>query len=253
MTLYEKFGWVIPCEDYVSSLDEAKEPPQIEDLIPEQKDDLAAAANNAALCYYLKGDIRETKTFARQTVWAVLEVFYGTWRNKVETDDGTIDPEWWRFHLGWIELFRYGCCWAAALHDWESLEKIAQYPSPESSIDLVHVYTKEDKALFLALAGLLRNAPLESCQSWLRAASTGKKEKPQLLAEVVKALHDKDNAHFQEALTAHLRYFPQREFKKKSLTELLSLDGTTLFHFGRNRNLDFEIPEEAKDHIIQLD
>src|SRR3954470_9408953 len=99
MALYVKSGWVIPCEDYVTTLEEAKIPPNTEDLIPEQKDDVAAAANNAAFCYYLKGDKPKTKKYARETLCAVLEVFYGTWRTKVETDEGTIDAEWWRVHL----------------------------------------------------------------------------------------------------------------------------------------------------------
>jgi hypothetical protein len=57
---------------------------------------------------------------------------------------------------------------------------------------------------------------------------------------------------FQKALEEYLRYFRKREFKKKELDKLLCLDGTTLLNIGRKRGLEFRIPPEVNDHLIQL-
>ncbi len=248
MTLYEKFGWIIPVESYLESFEAAKSPPLRVDSIPDKKGDAPSSATNVAVCYYLQGERDQAKKFAREAVDAVIDYFYGDWTKQVPTDLGTLDPGWWRLHMSWMDFFSEGVCWAAAIGDWKSLKKIADYPSDDCD-----GYTKEDRAAYLALASVLRGESMASQQRYLQEIQNRKKEKPKLIAEVIKALQSNSQARFQASLEGYLQYFRKSEFKKKSLGKLLTFDGTTLLNIGRRNGLQFKVPPELEDHIIRLD
>src|SRR5438105_2464742 len=44
---------------------------------------------------YLMGDHRKARDYAERTLSSAERYFFGDWRTKVKTDEGTIDPEWW--------------------------------------------------------------------------------------------------------------------------------------------------------------
>ncbi len=113
-------------------------------------------------------------------------------------------------------------------------------------------YTKEDRAAYLALASLLRGEPLENRQHYFLDIENRKKQKPKLLAEVIRSLDAKDGTRFRSALEKYLAYFRKSEFTKQSLKKLLCLDGTTLLNIGIRNHLGFKIPAEVQEHIICL-
>ena len=94
MTLYEKFGWIIPIESYLKTLEYAKLPPKFDYIIPDEKQGVASSACNVAICYYLLGRRAEAARFGRETVSAVLDFFYGSWKERVPTDLKTLDVAW---------------------------------------------------------------------------------------------------------------------------------------------------------------
>jgi hypothetical protein len=153
-------------------------------------------------------------------------------------------------HSDWIDYFRYGLCWSSVLGDWEAARRIAQYPPDNCTFN--PGYTKEDEAAYLALAKFLRGGPQGSSARHFATIAQGKKEKPKFLAEVIQALMQSHGARFQEALALYLGYFRKREFRKKELDNLLCLDGTIFLHLGRKRGLEFRIPPEVSNHLIQL-
>jgi hypothetical protein len=250
MTLHETFGWTTPPEKYLELLEHDKILPDSQDAIPYAKSDVASSACNVAVCYYLVDRKPEAAKYGRETVKAIMDYFYGDWRKQVPTELGTLDVEWWRVHSDWIEYFRYGLCWSSSVGDWEAARRIAEYPPDEYSYN--PGYTKEDEAAYLALAEYLRGGPLGACTRHFDVIEQGKKQKPKLLAELIQALAQGHGARFQTALESYLSYFRKREFKKKELDKLLCLDGTTFLNIGRKRGLDFRIPPEMNDHIIQL-
>jgi len=78
-------------------------------LNSDRKQDLPAGASNVAICYYLQGNLAEAKRFAREAVDAVLDYFFGDWRQQVPTELGTLDPAWWHAHISWADFFSLDC------------------------------------------------------------------------------------------------------------------------------------------------
>lgn len=250
MTLFEKFGWISGIDRYLDSLSYDRTTPANKLAIPYKKEDVVWSASNVSICYYLLGNTAKAREYARETTAAVLDYYYGPWKSEVVTRLGAVNVDYWRIHLGWTDDFRCGLCWATSIEDWLSTGRIAEYPIDECKVDTS--YTKEDKAVYLALASFLQGEAPERYEHYFDQVRKGKKEKPKLLAEVLRALQEKDSTRFQEALATYLCYFPKREFKKKQLYNLLCMDGTTLLNIGKREGLDFVVPPKAEDHLIRL-
>lgn len=219
-------------------------------LVSSIKSDLVTEATNVAICHYCLGNTSEAKRYAEKCVKHALEYCYGAWRGRILTDLKTLDSVWWRIHATWVTPFREALCWATALGDWKAVQLLAEYPAKETrpGVDA----TREDAAACFALASLLRGSARSDYETCFGTIQKGKKEKPKLIADVVRALQAKNADQFQKCLEAYLRYFRKSEFKKTSLDKLLCLDGTTLLNLGLHMGLGFSIPPEVEDHIIRL-
>jgi hypothetical protein len=180
----------------------------------------------------------------------IIEYFYGSWRREIKTDLGTYDPEWWRINTSWMTRLQEGLCWASALADWETVQRLAQYPRRESKPGVDG--TREDAAAYLALASFLRAEPIETYEHCFKAITDGGRQKPKLVADVIRAMQEKNANKFREALEAYLLYFRKREFRRTSIDKLLAMDGTTLLSVAKRQGLDFKVPSEVEDHIIRF-
>jgi hypothetical protein len=247
MNLYEKHGWVVTLDSYLETLDYARlDPPRV-DSIPDRKGDRVNAACNVAICYHLLGNRTETAKYARETVDAVLDYFFGSWQSEIPTDSGTIDPEWWRIHgINWMDEFRYGLCWASALRDWSALRAIAAFPIKETGP------LREEKAFYTLLACWLLGKKPGNEPGLVKNVLNGKKEKPRLMLDVFTAIQKKDSGQFERALEPYLHYFRKTEFKRKELDKLLSFDGTTLLNLGRREGLESAKAREFEDYLFLL-
>jgi predicted cupin superfamily sugar epimerase len=251
MALRDKLECPIDLKYYLDALEDAKSSPlRTEKSLFGRKLTVPWKANTVAACYYLLEDKANAAKFARETVDTVVEYYYGTWRETALTDVGTRDSNWWRIHTYWMDHFRQGLCWALAIGDWTSAQKIADYPTDECKVD--SGFTKEDKASFLAVANLVRREPATDCQTYLHEIRNGKKEKSKQIAAVVEALQAKDVPNFQKSLEAYLDHFRKREFKRNALDNLLCYDGTILIDIGKREGLEFDTPSAFEDYIIRL-
>jgi hypothetical protein len=248
--LFEKFGATFELGQFYPAYERKLNAVEPDWLIPGSKAALVDDATFIALCYWCEGRSRDAKTYAAECVKHGVEYFFGKWREEIPTDLKTRDAGWWRIHSTWVTPFREALCWATALGDWKSVQRLAGYPTKESKpgVDA----TREDAAACFALACVLRNAPAADYAHCFTIIEKGKKEKPKLVAAVLGALRARDAAQFQKSLESDLRYFRKSEFKKTSLDKLLSLDGTTLLNIGLHMGLAFSIPPEVEDHIIRL-
>jgi hypothetical protein len=251
MALKDKIVWGIDVSRYLRMLDDAKIPPKSDKLISTWKWEIPSSANRVATRYYLSEQKIEAAKYAREMVDAVLDQFYGSWRENAITDLGTKDPTWWHAHSSWMFHFQESLCWALAIGDWDAAKKIAEYPADKCMVD--PTATKEDKAAYLTIACFFRGEPTENYRHHFHEISSGKKEKPKFIAKVIESLQMKDAAKFQESLEAYLNYFRKREFRKNSLDKLFCYDGTTLMNIGKQEGLEFKIPQSAEDYLIQLE
>jgi len=250
--LFAKFGAKFELGQFYPSYERSKKaalaPPDW--LVFSLKSGLGSDATNVGICYYCLGEKREAKVYGREAVEYVLEYFYGKWRKEIKTGLGTYDPEWWRTHVSWASSFSEALCWASSLGDWKSVRRLAEYPTKESKpgVDA----TREEAAMYVALACFLRNDAPNECEECFNVIQKGGNQKAKLVSEVVRALQANDERKLQESLKAYFEYFRKREFKRTKLSKLLCLDGTTLLNVGKRQGFDFKAPPEVEDHIIRF-
>jgi hypothetical protein len=250
MNLYERYGLSTPIETYLEDLERSRQPgqsPHSEEMVAWS---VPLARSRVAECYYLMGDRKNATKHGRYVPKESLEYFYGSWRSRVKTDLGTYDPDWWHGRTNWMKHFSFGVCWASCLEDWKSVVRLAEYPTADCVVD--PGMTKEDKTAYVLLAELLGGEDAAVSQLLITVIDQSKKQKPKLLAQVIRALQEKGHAKFQEALEAYLRYFRKSEFKRTSLDKLLCFDGTTLLNAGKRSGLEFKVPPDLEDYIIRL-
>lgn len=252
MALRDKLACPIDLKYHLDALENSKSSPlRSEKSLFGRKLTIPWKANTVAASYYLLEDKANAAKFGRETVDAVLEYYYGTWRETALTDIGTRDSSWWHNNAYWMDHFRQGLCWASAIGDWASAKKIADYPTDECKVD--SGFAKEDKASFLAVAHFVRGEPATNYQRYFQEIKNGKKEKSKRIAAVVEALQAKDGPSFQRSLEVYLDYFRKREFKRNALDNLLCYDGTILINIGKRAGMEFKTPRATEDYIIRLE
>ena len=198
---------------------------------------------------YINGNPHETKEAGKLVVQAVLDYFYGDWRERLPAPDGTMGHEGWKPFCLWYEEVMRSLPWACALGDWEAVRRIAEYP-PENKFPEA-ARAAGETAWAWALVAFLRGKPRKEVERFLVKAETHKAKRPKLLAPVLRALLNDDAAEFNETLLTYLAYYRKSEFKRE-LEKLLTLDGTTLFHLGRKHGFNVQMPDDVADHVIRF-
>ena len=191
-----------------------------------------------------------SKQAAKIVVQAVLEYFYGDWRNTQQTPDRKVGIEAWKPFCLWYDEVQQSLPFSLALSDWDAVFKIAAYPSEDK---LPEARTaKGETAWGWALITFLRGQPREAVEVFLKKAESDKAKRPKLLCPVLRALIDNDAKQFEKTLLAYLTYYRKNEFKLH-LTKLVSLEGTTLYHLGRKQGFNVTLPENVADHVIRFE
>jgi hypothetical protein len=250
MTLYEKYGLIVPLQRYLDDLKASSQPGQSAFSAQIVASAVPLARFRIAVCAYLMGNLVLAKKHGACVGKATVNYFYGSWRSKVKTDSGTVDPDWWHGRINWMTHFSVAVCWASAIGDWKTANRVAEYPRFDCIID--PSMTKEDKAAYLVLADYLRKKSPREWESNLAIIRNGKKQKPKLLANVIKALEANESKSFQDSLDAYLEYFRTSEFRRTSLDRALCYDGSSLLNLGQRNGISFKMREEFKDYFIRL-
>jgi hypothetical protein len=254
--LYERLGWTGPDRDmkrtlansleFVESRDNAPNRP---DLIPYNKSDVAIYRCNVAMAYYLLGDHVQANCFARDALERGVEYFFGSWRSELQTREGTIDPNWWKANLSWAHIFRELVLWGEYVSDQTTLAKLAQFPDPECSMSDSD-YSRADFAFFFALAAALRGDGDAGCMRELDRAVTGKKKKTVVAAVALSHIVNQAPLHFQGALDDLVAVHHKRR-SNRDFTELVSVDGSNLYHMACDRGFSPDIRDEFRDYIVE--
>jgi hypothetical protein len=192
----------------------------------------------------------ECRKFSQKCVAAVLDYFYGNWRNIQPIHTGETGHEKWKPYCLWYEEVQRSLPFASALSDWEAVEKIAAYP-PETKLPEA-AKAKGETAWGWALITYLRGEPRQKVEAFLAKAEGHKAKRPKLLAPVLRALMDKDAKKFSETLLAYMAYYRKSEFKTE-LDKAIALDGTTLYHLGRKLGFKVELPEAIANHVVRFE
>jgi hypothetical protein len=199
---------------------------------------------------YLDGNESAAKTQARLVVHAVLQFFYGDWRNQLKTPKGETGHEAWQKVCLWYNEVHRSLPFAAALSDWEAMKRIAEYP-PEDKLPAVDK-ARGETAWSWAIVDFIRGESSTKVEKFLKKAEDDKAKRPKLLCPVLRALMNNDAAEFEKKLLAYLVYYRKSEFRNE-LMKLMALDGTTLYHLARKQGFNVKLPENVADHIICFD
>lgn len=180
----------------------------------------------------------------RRVVAAALHYLFGAWRDSFEWhDDEPLDRARSRTKLPWIDMYRSGLPIALSLGDWESADKLLEWPGPDLRFDEgFDDLTEEDNAYHIWLASRLRGEPASASEAQLAAVVGGRRKRPKLAQAAAQALLDKDAAAFTKALTAHLRYHRQHDLDTKQLDTAICLEATALWHLARRQELGADEP-----------
>jgi hypothetical protein len=193
---------------------------------------------------------KESQESALSCVHAVLDYFYGEWREQIASPDGLRGIDAWKPYCLWYEQVQRSLPFASALSDWEAVKKIAAYP-PEDKLPEA-AKAKGETAWGWALITYLRGEPRQKVEAFLAKAEGEKAKRPKLLAPVLRALMDEDAKKFAETLLAYLAYYRKSEFKTE-LDKAIALDGTTLYHLGRKLGFKVELLEAVANHVVRFE
>jgi hypothetical protein len=250
MTLKEHLNW----EGAIANRLESLQQTQREIALGKAKEPayyfLVGKAKWYAVECYLEGQAQMPKEAAQVVVHATLEYFYGEWRKRLLTPDGTVGHEEWKPHCLWYDEVMGSLPWACALGDWEAVRRIAEYPPANRYPEAAKA--GGETAWAWALVAFLRDTSLGQLEQFLTKAETHKAKRPKMLCPVLRALLDNDAVMFKTTLLAYLAYYRRSEFKRE-VEKLLSLDGTTLYHLGRKQGLRVQLPEDLNNHVIQFE
>ncbi len=196
-------------------------------------DDHALAASHAAKC------IAESDEF-----------FFGSWRSEYITPENTVDVKYWKREFDWMEIFEAALLWGSVLNEWEYLKKCGTFPEPDSCFS--GDYKLQDRDLYVALGGFLREAPRAELSILLERVSTGSKKHCKLLVAVIHSCFARDAALFQKTLIEFLKHYKKSEFPKEYITKKISIEGTLFVHWAEKEKLPITLPTEFEDYIVRL-
>lgn len=111
-----------------------------------------------AIGTWAEGLDEDCKTAGRKCVAAVLQYFYGPWRECLIAEKGLKGHEVWQHYCLWFEEVQCSLPFASALSDWEAVKQIAAYPPEDKQLPQA-AEAKGETAWGWALITYLRRNP----------------------------------------------------------------------------------------------
>jgi hypothetical protein len=200
-------------------------------------------------CYYA-GELELAREHAKKCLEESVEFFFGNWRNTYKSEDGKVDPAWWKRHTDWMGNYECVLLWGSVLGEWKYLENIGAFPEGDSDIALD--CTRQDRDLYVAVGRFLAASSNEELEMWLGLAETGPSEYCTLVAQVIRAARSRDRWRLQETLIKFLEYYKLEEFPQERFTAKISIWGTLFVRWAENECLNVNVPAEFTDYIVKL-
>lgn len=184
---------------------------------------------------------------ARRLISTTVYYFFAAWRDQFKYLLEDYDRQSARSELPWIDGYRKGLSVALSLSDWESADKLVQWPGPDLPVDEgSYDRTTQDNAYHIWLASRLRGEP-ESAYSEQRAiVETSTRRRPKMLMTTADAMFANDSEGFAAALEKYLRHYRKNEFVVTGATDFgFCIEGAILWHSARRRGLELkQLPDD---------
>jgi len=213
------------------------------------KQSVAHTSSLMALVGYFAEQPQLARQYAKQSIEATMEFLFGDWRNTYITEEGHADPIYWKRHFSWMDEFESALLWGSVLGDWQTVQRLATFPEPDSHID--GGYRPQDRDVLVALGAFLCNST--DLPAKLQRAATGHRKTCLLTLEMIEACIARDQHSLQRALIQFLSHYKKTEFPKEQITLKVSFKATFFFHWASKGGLSIQIPPEYSDHIVPSD
>jgi hypothetical protein len=176
-----------------------------------------------------------------------IEYFFDPWRDDFKRFGyDPYDRARARQELPWMNNYRVGLLIAAAFSDWQSFDRLQEWPGPDLPFDEgTDDRTPEDCAFHIWLAMTLRGQGA-AAKSQHQRIQDGARRRPRMLLAIAETLLAQDAAAVSRELTAYLKYYRKNELRLNRVDFAVACDATILWHVARRRGLGaITLPEEV--------
>jgi hypothetical protein len=200
--------------------------------------------------YYLLDNHQKTRQYAERTLESAEQCFFGDWRNKVTTDEGNINPEWWHGRESWLTAFRGAACWGTVLGRWDQVRKLSAYPDERRKVETLDA-TPALRRLVIDTARYLRGEKVQGVAKACAKLEGANWRGIDSLAAALDAVIDKDERRAQSSLNEFFLKHHKRK-KSKDVTDTVSLDGTSMVNIAKRARLNIKMAPEHEHYYVQL-
>jgi hypothetical protein len=200
--------------------------------------------------YYLLDNHPKAKLFAERVLSSAQQYFFGDWRTKVETDQKTIDPEWWHDKESWFHDFRGAICWGTVLGRWDEVRKLSAYPDERRSEETLDA-TPAFRRLIIDIARYLRGEKVQGVAKACAKLDGSNWRGIDSLAAALDAVIDEDERRAQSSLAEYFLKHHKRK-KSKDVTDTISLDGTAMVNIAKRAKLNVKMAPQHEHYYIEL-
>ena len=179
-----------------------------------------------------------------------VEFFFGDWRQTYVAPTGQVDPKWWQEQLEWMSPFEAGLLWGSVLGQWDYLQRLGAFPSPEGRVTTDR--SAQERDLLVAIAAVIRQAPAEEVTARLDQAAAGRNKACKLAVDILRGGLARDLQHLQIAVTAYLKHYRANEFPQEMMASKVSILGTFFVHWAEKQGLAVVVLPKYLDHIVRL-
>ncbi|MHC4759002.1 MAG: hypothetical protein ACYTE8_10125 [Planctomycetota bacterium] len=148
-----------------------------------------------------------------------------------------------------MSQYRESLFWASCLGDWDSVQKLSEYPTAECPVG------RYESKLFckwwLLVAAVIRGEKLEGL-AYVEAVEKSRRKYFRLLLFMLRAILAADSESFNTHLKAYLDYCKKNTFNRPEIDEKISRDGTFMINWARHKGLEVTYPAEYEDRIVKL-
>ncbi len=261
MKLYARLGLTPDRIDFQRSIDSAAETRR---KIPDEVaiknigpggllESNATNHSYVALESYLAGVHDVTHEYALRYLDAAHEYFFGRWRDEVPSGnhrDLPPDREYQDRNRTWARHWLNCLLWCSVLGEWDRLIEFAGYLRDDIKLDFEQ--STENRAWLLLVAGKLRGRPLEELKLFSDTILSGKRKREKLLWNVFNDILEEAPDEASASLARYATYYRTAEFPKRELNLKVAYDASFLVHYAEFLDVEIEVPEKLKDHIVRL-
>ncbi len=112
---------------------------------------------------------------------------------------------------------------------------------------------KENRAWLLLVAGVVRGRDYSELQSFSDTVLNGKKARERLLLWTLDAIAEEAPEQASDFLADYAKRYLKIELPKHDITTKIALDASFLVHWAAYCDVELNVPERIKPHIVTFD